>query len=194
MRNIIYIGVFFAGLIFFLFMMYKPLTPQQYIKWVEGYENGWHQKTIYNDWIIDVQKQPLPYVALNRYGVTISDEDLDFFLKEQQEEQYYIFNIARNDGKDLIEYFGEDQRKSTLNYFSFTFQKAIKLSSNGKEISPNLFHFERDNNLSNSRSFLLSFNKPPKEGLTTLIINSPLLSPTPIKIPIEGKKTPAFTL
>ncbi len=192
--RIFLIGLIFIGLAISLFIIFKPLTPKQYVKWVEDYDNGWHKKIVQDNWIIDAQKQPLPYVALNRYGASITKEELESFVIEQQGEQYYVFKIARNDGKDLVKYYGEDQRKSTLNYFSFTFQEAIKLRSNGEEIAPNLFHFERDNNLNNSRSFLLSFNKPKKDGLHTLIINSSILSSNPIEIPIEGKELPAFKL
>lgn len=178
-----------------LFVAFKPLSPHDYIEWVEDYNNGWHHSVGQDGWVIDVQQEPLTYVALHRFGKTLTPKLLKSFVREQEGEYYFSIKLSRSDGKDAIDYYGKEQREAILYYYSFEFQNAFFLIDNrGKEVKPSLFHFERDNTLKQARSFLITFDGTHLEELSKMVIHSKLLSSKPIEIQLSTAKLPDFTL
>ena len=178
-------------LLFFLMSCSQSLEQDDYIAWVEGYENGLHVSRSLGDFIFDLQYKPAEYVRLQEKQWR-GGHDPELSVEENM--QYFTLSIGLKDKQlDFMEYNIEtvEQRSQMLYYYSFRFQNAIYLEENGKKLPCVLYHFERSYDLKPTRTFVLGFEKPNKgDEFTKLVIDSPWLNTGPVKFHINKNNIP----
>jgi hypothetical protein len=168
------------------------LEKNTYIQWVENYDNGLHVRKVAGEFIFDVQYQPSQYILLqqNKDSYEVASDTT------RNDLEHLLLTISTRDKKsDFIDYGITDisakQRK--LYYFSYLFQNDIHLEQNGINYPCVLFHFERQEDLKLSRTFVLAFEKPKMESEElSLIINTEQFGSFPIKIRILKMNIPTL--
>jgi hypothetical protein len=172
------------------------LEPQDYMAWVENYDNGLHIQRPVGPFVFDLQYKPSLYMLLQQTPQITPAQLKEVSLETEM--QYYTLTLGLADGKgDFLNYqtanYTEQQQK--LYYFSYLFQDHIYLEEDGKKLPCLLFHFERSYDLKPSRTFVLGFESPSK-GLAPaqVVIESPWLNTGPVKLQIEKKDTPTVQL
>lgn len=179
--------ILFVGFVY-LMSCSSSLERNDYVSWVRDYKNGLHIKSIYNDFVFDLQYQPKAYLDLLRENRPLND-DL----------QYYVLNLSIVDpGLDFMEYnvsdVGEKQRR--LYYFSYLFQSDIFLEEHGERFPCVLFHFEQST-LNNGKTFVLGFERSGSDGIvkeSKLIVDSSYFGSLPIKIKVNKDNIPSVKL
>jgi hypothetical protein len=171
----------------------SPLPSDAYVAWVRDYDNGLHVMKQFSGYNFDLQYQPLQYVMLQRTGqAVVATKENGTTL------QYYTLAISlENKTADLINYNVADisERQRKLYYFSYEFQHDISLEENGKILPCALFHFERDNGISNISTFVLAFEGSANESKeATLVINSGHFSALPVRIKISKDNIPSLAI
>lgn len=168
----------------------------QYVQWVESYENGLHVKQRVNDYWLDVQYKPADYVALQR--IAHSEAPLSVAQARQQVDhlQYYTLTVSTEDPQDdLLRYGTLAEQQRLLYYFSYELQSAIHLEEGQQQLSCVLYHFERSYDLKSTHTFVLGFEPPAvKSTETTLVIAPPLFSSVPVRITLRTSDIPSLTL
>ncbi len=150
-------------ILLFLFGCNEKSVPSiEYAKWVKDKANGLHQIKEIGNYHFDIQYKPIDFVIVNERKGDVSDkEGLEKRKKELEELQYFDVRISTTSGEDFlkedIETKEEFYRKQY--YFSFDFQKDIKVQEGDSIYDCALFHFERDYDLSGARTFVLGFKR-----------------------------------
>lgn len=168
---------------------HSSLTKDDYIRWVEDYDNGLHVKKTEGDFDFEVQYQPTSYVALQRN--LSAAENLNDSL------QHFILTIIPKDGQDFIDYNIQDtaEKQKRLYYFSYLFQNDIHLEESGETIPCALFHFERQSDLKKERKFVLAFEESKqKPSDVILVINSEQFGTLPVRLKITRENIPALRI
>jgi len=167
-----------------------------YMEWVRDYNNGLHVKNEVDDLIFDLQYQPSEYVWIQRSG-SFDEKEFSQNRDELDQIQYFTLSISSNKNMDVINSLSQNaiDKQRVLYYFSYTFQNDIQLEQDGELLPCVLYHFERNVDIRNGRSFVLGFeNKGSKSNEVKLAIKSDQLNPLPIKIKISKRNTSIFGL
>jgi hypothetical protein len=158
------------------------LGKAEYLAWVTSYENGLHVKRAQNNFVFDVQYQPLDFIQL-----TNPSKNIDSF-------QYYMLKISSADGVGNIVSNGAQspiEVQQNQYYFSYTFQQDIYLEDNGVKYPCLLFHFEQSTGRVNEKTFLLGFDNTFDSQEVKFVIDSDHFSSLPIRIKIS-KRNPTL--
>jgi len=160
------------------------LDEKEYISFVRDLENGLHVIKEVNEFVFDVQYQPMDYLAISR-----NPND----LQPDNSLQYYLLNVGVKGSKIDIEHYkatNEAELQQTRYYFSYHFQNDIQLEERGQVLPCLLFHAEQSLKEGNFKTFVLAFeNKFPDSEESKLVITSDLFGSLPVKIKIL-KTTP----
>jgi hypothetical protein len=166
------------------------LERDEYIQWIEDYNNGLHVRKTVNEFGFDLQYHPPAYVTL--MNPSQSDDG------NQQGFQQYVLRIALADqSTDIVTYSAQSlsDKQQRQYYFSYLFQNDVYLEQDGKQIPCVLFHAEQSD-LNKSRAFILGFESAPgkENDASVLVINSPLFGSLPVKIKILKQNIPSLKL
>lgn len=171
------------------------LDQEDYVAWVESYDNKLHVTKTVGTYRFDLQHQPAEYIYLQRGGVPDTKGQFrQAAVREIANMQYYTLTIGLADSKiDFLDYgaatYADKQAK--LYYFSYTFPQDIYLEENNVKLQCQLFHFERSYDLKPSRTFVLGFENPFKDSATaTLVIQSPWIPAETIALQVDKKDIP----
>ncbi len=176
------------GLILGVLSCSQSLSQEEYMAWVEDYENGLHIAKTLGDFSFDLQYKPTQYVLFQE-GVSPEGENLSV----DDNMQYYTLVIGLNNKNiDFIDSgISEQERAEKLYYYSYLFQNDIYLEENGQRLPCLLFHFERSYDLKTSRTFVLAFDNPnPGSKKTQFVIDSPWLNVGPVKFYVDKNNIP----
>ena len=151
----------------------QSLTSVEYAKWVKDKANGLHQVKEVGNYHFDIQYKPIDFVIVNERKGDVSDkEGFKKRKKELDELQYFDVKISLKEGGDFlkedIENKEEFYRKQY--YFSFDFQKDLKVQQGDSIYDCVLFHFERDYDLSGARTFVLGFKRDKSKEVKDKIL------------------------
>jgi hypothetical protein len=175
----------------------RTLTASEYIPFVSDYQNGLHVKKDYQEYVFDLQYIPLEMLALQR-GIDISDDALKAFKDENSGLQYFTLAISLNDkSMSVLNYKISDiaQRQVKEYYFSYLFEKDIKLEEEGKSLPCKLYHFERNAQAANQIKLVLAFeNQNQNSEEVRLVISSEEFGSLPIKIKVSKNNIPALKI
>lgn len=159
------------------------LERDAYISWVKDYENGLHVRKSVDEFIFDVQFQPLDFIKISNSASAIDDSL-----------QYYTLTVRVNDDhSDILDYKVKSaaEKQQRAYYFSYHFQNDIHLEEEGHQLFPVLFHFEQSISPDNSKTFLLAFENKHASEEVKLVIESPMFGSLPVKMKIL-KSTPTL--
>jgi hypothetical protein len=172
------------------------LGREEFVGWVQSYEHGLHVKQVFSEYEFDVQYQPNAYRALLR-NPNITEAE---YAQEQDGDalQYYTLTISLQDkNTDFLNYgiSTMEEKQQKLYYYSYNFQDDIHLEEGGKTFPCALYHFERSADVSNSRTFVLAFEKADEVSKTArLVINGESFGTPPVHIEIEKNTLPTVIL
>lgn len=138
-----------------------PLTPSEYVEWVENKQNGMTVTKKLNDIVFNLLYKPDGYEALIRVkGDSLTNENINSVKNELKGLQYYTLSISTQDNKgELLKHKLEttDEYYRRIEYCSFNMQNDIKLIENGDTLDCKLFHFERVFSVAPEATFVLAF-------------------------------------
>jgi hypothetical protein len=159
------------------------MNEQEYVSWIQNYENGLHATKKSGELVFDLQYQPAAYLELQQNAGAHAIDSL----------QYYLLNIGVEGGRvDVARHraTNEVELQRLQYYFSYNFQNDIFLEEEGVRVSCVLFHHEQSLKSKNLKTFALAFpNKFPDSEKAKLVIESEVFGSLPIKIKIK-KETP----
>lgn len=173
----------------------KQLDKNDYIRWVQDYDNELHTRKVSSDFVFDLQYQPASYLALvGNKPVTLPQED-------DGDMQYYVLKIGMQRAAgdtDIFSYntptVADKQRR--IYYYSYLFQNDLYLEEGEKKLPCLLFHFEQSG-LRSSGTFVLGFEKPSYEDPvkeSTLVIDSPQFGSFPVKLKVSKQNIPLLKI
>jgi hypothetical protein len=159
---------------------------------VSNEDNGLIKTKMIGEVSLKVQYKPIPYVIANELRTNdIKNTTYQARTKELEGMQYYNLTLDINDARNILNYKVSNMahQQDRIQYLSFGMQQDIYLEEDGKELPCKLFHFERTYNIAKERTFLLAFEQAPNTRFKekTLVINSSMLGPGPIKIKFLAK-------
>jgi hemerythrin-like domain-containing protein len=175
------LAYFTFGLLIFCTCQPK-LSQEEFLQWVNNYNNGLHVKHTFNGVVYDAQY--LPPQARNSLH---KNPDPTTGL------QHITLRIVAQDGTDVLKRHATSAQDVQLNeyYYSYLFQEHIFLEQGDSLLPCALFHFERNVDQTNSRVFNLAFeNEEETQREFFLIIKSDRLSAFPVRIKFTRNTLP----
>ena len=166
----------------------EKLAPDQYIIWIQDYDNGLHVKREYADFVFDVQFQPQDFFKLTAAQPEPAGDGSVAM-------QYYLLRISCKDpSMDPVRYGVNNvsEWQQRLYYYSYLFQNDLFLEEDGVKYPCVLFHFEQSD-ISNSRVFTLGFETSARGAdRSRLLIESEQFGSLPLRMEIVKEKIPAL--
>lgn len=139
----------------------SEVTSEQYIDWLHAKENGLLQLKEVGGYNLELLHQPCEFLQIvkKKSETTPSakagdgcDDLITFRLRVwPKDSEKNILNYGTVSAVEL-------QRR--ISFYSFEFQNRIWLEVGGEKFYPALFHFERNYDVSNKRTFVIAFEKP----------------------------------
>lgn len=168
----------------------SELDKEEYVSWIEDYENGLHVTRDVGEYNFDLQYKPSEYLEIQTAAYTpIGNEE-----EGKNNMQYYTLTVSLNSKRsDLINHDVKNaqEKAEKLYYLSYQFANDIFIEENGERFPCQLFHFERSYDLKPSRTFVLGFENPKAESASArLIIDSPYFKLGPVKIKVNKNNIP----
>jgi hypothetical protein len=165
------------------------LDKNEYVKWVQSYENGLHVRKEWSQFVFDLQYQPSDFLALTNSERTRETSS----SSKSSPLQYYLLTISCKDPQyDILTYDVANitEKQQRVYYYSYLFQQDIFLEEAGSRFPCVLFHFEQAG-MNSGRKFLLGFDAPvEEEGESTLVVQSSQFGSLPIKITVTKQNIP----
>jgi hypothetical protein len=185
-----------AGLFLLLFCILvagckkQSLSPVEYAKWVKDESNGLHKTKELGKYRFEIQYKPSTYIILNERRGNMQDKAAtEKRMNELDSLQYFDLRISLKNGGDFLKEDVADKEEFFRKqyYYSFNFQKDLKIKEGEDTYDCALFHFERDYDLSDARTFVLGFKKDKADEIKDklLIIDTGDLGLGVIKIKID---------
>lgn len=173
------------------------MSSDDYLGWVESYENGLHKRQQVGDFLIDIQYKPIVYNIL-RSNNPEEIEALKTHSVEQESALEFTLSLGLSQkGIDLLDFLSSNQRErqELIYYFSYQMSEDVYLEIDGQKTPCGLWHFERSFDLKNHRTFVMAFDRSQNTlSEITLVIDSPLFGPVPIKTKIDLEDIPEYRI
>lgn len=166
----------------------RQLSHSEYMSYVENEENGLKVKKEVEDMEYTLQLKPTDYVTLFELKSKAKDEKLFNETKKEFEGlQYYTLRIQSKKFSNLLNFDGQRDDGSKLDYLAFKMQDDLKLVDGTDTLSCMIYHFERTYNITPYCDFLIAFEKSKGKGITdkTLIFDEKLFNSGIIKFKIR---------
>ena len=167
----------------------RSLDKNEYVEWVKDPVNGLHVKERSGEFEFDLQYLPSDYVWIT--------SGMDANTRKSSSEQFILTILPIDPSRDLIIDFvqNESEKQERLYYFAYQFQNDLSLVSSNQRKTCVLFHFERQHDVKNGRTFLLGFEPTDTSAEEmNLMIESPYFSSLPISVKISKKNIPSLTI
>ncbi|MBL7807380.1 MAG: hypothetical protein JNN28_06190 [Saprospiraceae bacterium] len=178
----------------------STLPPGEYITWIRTHQALLTNSQVYGDVCTTLNYLPADWLAVKEAG-SDNPEQIAAAQKEYEGLEYYRLRIATVSGQgDVLQYgieLTEDYYRR-VEYFSFGFQKDLRLLVDQDTLPCKLFHFERNYGAAPYMDFMLGFEQ--KIGLIsnrTLIYEDFVFSNNIVKLTIPAEniqKLPILTL
>jgi hypothetical protein len=137
------------------------LEPGEYVRWMQGPENGLKKEKIIDDMIFTVQYKPVEYIiCVEERQAQLKGSLVKQRASELSDMQYYDLKITVKNGEgELLKHnlASAGQYNQRANYFAFNMQNDIQLIEGNDTLPCSLFHFERAYDITPSAVFLLGF-------------------------------------
>lgn len=162
----------------------SKLTKEEYLQWMKNEQKGLVKKKQIGAYEFEVQYKTPAFVLISGNDKESDPEKINSRIKELEQMQYFDLKIRHRKGEDFIKTNsnGDADYYKRLYYYSFAFQNDIKIEQNDTTYDCQLFHFERSYGLAATRTFVLGFGQPEKQGDKTILIDAHDLGVGVVKI------------
>lgn len=151
--------------------VFSPVTPGDYVRWVEDADHGLHVTKTIDGLVFDLQYIPLE-MAVMRYlsGEKADERIIRETKKKLAGHDYFTLKISESTLKNEI--LRKDLRSmqdyySRVEYYSHMMQEDLALATSEDTVSCVLFHWERTFNADPALTFSLAFTTPRGAGQGT---------------------------
>jgi len=173
----------------------KTLEPASYVRFLQEKGNGFRKETTVGDWTYKLQYKPPAYIYLQENGGKAVTEE-DFEQRKQTLKGWLFFNLyvshktthkmspLRIISRDMTEY------NAYLSYYLSENKMNFKLFTPTDTLSPSVYVFENNYNLSPEDVFVVGFqlSKDWKPSDITVSYNDEILKTGIIKFSFAGEE------
>jgi hypothetical protein len=146
---------------------FRSLKPSGYMAFVEDRDNGYVKSSVLNNWQYRVQYRPSSYICLQETRGDVSDK-ASFEKRKQQLRNWRFFNVYTSHKLDrhaspirLVSTGLEDYNRY-LGYYLAPNRGNFLLLSGRDTLSPVIYQFENNYNLSPEDVFVVGFELSPE--------------------------------
>lgn len=140
----------------------KPLTPVEYVNWINDESNGLTKKVVKGNFEVSVQYRPSEYMALLETRNQVTDEATFLDVKKQYEgSKYFVLKLKKVAGQGDPLQDPENQNTdyyTRLKYFSEDIKYDLYVISDGDTMPCKIVHLERTYKLTPYTNLLLAFD------------------------------------